>query len=391
MRSASISHVMLEKEDVNFYLLNKSHLPPSARLDSVVDVIKGMGAMDSNNLEDTYFSLFLRVKSFDMAAMERALYSSGAIARIKGLKNYTQVGSRDLLTAIYTMTKSSRESSVDSTLKSWGITSDEYSKLEQAIVESVSGKEKTLSQLKNGLASISKSVERGKGKKRERAMDVSVVANAMADLWTLLRGGIGRFPGESPNRFSMFRDHFKGLSLSMGKDEALTALAGRYVAGYGPVCADDLAWWLGVQQRDAVTALKNLEELETVNISDVPGKFFMLKNDVASVGESKNETSVFLLPKDDPYVKAYRNTARFVPEGRSVVTKFGESASVILLNGVVYGTWSIEREHMAEVCVVRMFDGYPKLEGLKDRLEKAASEAGRFYTGANMEVLIKGL
>ena len=300
---------MLDKEDVNFYLLKKSHLLPSARLDSVVDVIKDMGAMDSNNLEDTYFSLFLRVKSFDMAATERALYSGGAIARVKGLKNYTQVISRDLLAAIYTMTKNSRESSVDSTLKSWGITDDEYSKLERAIVDSVSGKEKTLGQLKNGLASISKSVERGKGKRKERAMDVSVVANAMADRWTLLRGGIGRFPGENPNRFSMFRDHFKGLSLSMGRDEALMALAGRFIAGYGPVCAEDLAWWLGVQQRDAMAALNSLDGLETVSITDVPGKFYMLKNDVASVGGSKNETSVVLLPKDDPYVKAYRNTA----------------------------------------------------------------------------------
>ena len=382
---------MLEKEDVNFYLLNKSHLLPAARLNSVVDVIREMGAMDSNNLEDTFFSLFLRVKNFDMADMERALYNSGFIARVKGLKNYTQVVSRDLLAAIYTMTKNGRDSSVDSTLKSWGITGDEYSKLERAIVESVSGKEKTLGQLKSGLASISKSVERGKGKRKERAMDVSVVANAMVDQWTLLRGGIGRFPGESPNRFSMFRDHFKGLSLSMGKDEALTALARRYVAGYGPVCADDLAWWLGVQQRDALAALNSLDGLETAGISEVPGKFYMFKNDLSSVGGLKDGISVFLLPKDDPYVKSYRNTARFVPEGHSMVTKFGESASAVLLNGVVYGTWSIEREHMVEVCVVRMFEGYPKLEGLKDRVEKAASEAGRFYTGADIEVSIKGL
>lgn len=380
---------MLDREDVNFYLLGKSHLLPSARLASVVDVIKDMGVMDSNNLEDTYFSLFLRVKSFDMAAAERALYSGGAIARVKGLKNYTQVVSGDLLAAIYTMTKNGRESSVDSTLKSWGITGDEYSRLERAIIESVSGKEKTLGQLKNGLASISKSVERGKGKRKERAMDVSIVANAMADQWTLMRGGIGRFPGESPNRFSMFRDHFKGLSLSMGRDEALAALAGRYVAGYGPVCADDLAWWLGVQQRDALAALKSLKGLETVNISGVPGTFYML--DPASMGGLKNEASVVLLPKDDPYVKAYRNTARFVPEGHSVITKFGESASVVLVDGVVYGTWSIEREHMAEACVVRMFEGCPKVDGIKDRLEKAASEAGRFYKGAEIEVSIKGL
>ena len=184
---------MLEKEDVNFYLLQKSHLLPSTRLGGVVDVITDMGTMDSNNLEDTYFSLFLRVNNFDMAATERALYSEGGITRVKGLKNYTQVISRDMLAAVYTMTKSGRESSVDSTLKSWGITGDEYSKLERAIIGLLSGKEKTLGQLKNDLVSISKSLERGKGKKKERAMDASVVANAMADRWTLLRGGIGGF------------------------------------------------------------------------------------------------------------------------------------------------------------------------------------------------------
>ncbi|HEY3422004.1 MAG TPA: winged helix DNA-binding domain-containing protein [Methanocellaceae archaeon] len=379
---------MLEKEEVNFYLLQKSHLPASARLGGVVDVIKDIGAMDSNNLEDTYFSLFLRVKGFDMAATERALYSDGGIARVKGLKNYTQVVSGDLLAAIYTMTKNGRESSLDSTLKSWGITGDEYSKLERAIIGSLGGKEKTLGQLKNDLASISKGLERGKGKKRERAMDVSVVANAMVDRWTLLRGGIGRVPGESPNRFSRFRDRFKGLSLDMDKDEALTTLARRYVAGYGPVCADDLAWWLGVQQRDALAALKKLDGLETVSISGIPGTFYMFDPD--SVGGSKPETSVVFLPKDDPYVKAYRNTARFVPDGHSVITKFGESASVVLLNGVVSGTWSIEREHMVEACVVRMFEG-SRIYGLKDSLEKAASEAGRFYTGTEIEVSIKGL
>ena len=173
----------------------------------------------------------------------------------------------------------------------------------------------------------------------------------------------------------------------MGKDEALTTLARRYVAGYGPVCADDLAWWLGVPQRDALAAIKTLDDLETVSISGIPGSFYMF--DPASMGGLKHETSVILLPKDDPYVKAYRNTARFVPEGHSVITKFGESASVVLLNGVVSGTWSIEREYMVDMCVVRMFEG-SKVDGLKGLIEKAASEAGRFYRGTEMEVSIKG-
>ena len=73
-----------------------------------------------------------------------------------------------------------------------------------------------------------------------------------------------------------------------------------------------------------------------------------------------------------------------------MITKFGESASVVLVNGVVSGTWSFTREHTIDVCVVRMFEG-SKIDGLKDRLEKAASDAGKFYKGAEIEVSIKGL
>jgi hypothetical protein len=382
---------MLEKEDVNFYLLNKSHLLPEARMGSVVDMCRDLVAMDSNNLEDTYFSLYLRMKNFDMAGVEKALYYSGAIARVKGLKNYMQVIPREMLAAVYSMTQGGRESAGGSALKSWGITDEEYAKLEQAIVSSLSGKEKTLSQLKNSLSSISRSVERGKGKRKERAMDVSVAAGTMADRWVLLRGGIGRSPGESPNRFSLFRDRFKGLELIMSKDSALEELAKRYVASYGPVCADDLAWWLGVQQRDASAALKKIEGLERVEVTGVPGQFYALKDDLSSIGSVKKETSVVLLPKDDPYVKAYRNTGRFVPKGHSVITKFGESASAVLLNGMVSGTWSIERERLTEVCTVRLFEERPKIDGLEERLKKAAAEAGRFYSGREIEVSVKGL
>jgi hypothetical protein len=67
------------------------------------------------------------------------------------------------------------------------------------------------------------------------------------------------------------------------------------------------------------------------------------------------------------------------------MTKFGESASVVLVDGEVWGTWHLEKERLEDVCRVTMFEGHPAVD--KKKLEDAAQEAGRFFTGGPVKVL----
>jgi hypothetical protein len=66
------------------------------------------------------------------------------------------------------------------------------------------------------------------------------------------------------------------------------------------------------------------------------------------------------------------------------MTKFGESKSVVLVNGMVRGTWSLEKDRLTYVCRVEWHDGHPEVPaGL---VEATALDAGRFYTGGEVEV-----
>jgi len=83
-------------------------------------------------------------------------------------------------------------------------------------------------------------------------------------------------------------------------------------------------------------------------------------------------------------MKAYYNEARLIPPGHNVMTKFGESASAVLVDGTAWGTWYLEKERHGDVCRVTMFDGHPAMD--KENFEAAAQAAGAFYTGGPVEV-----
>jgi len=374
--------VMLEKAAVNRFLLKKSHLLPEARLDSVGAVLRDLAVLDANNLEDAYFSLYLRVKRFDVVAFEKGLYRGTSMARVPGLKNYMQIVPREYLPAVYTLSRDDREGAARSLLNTWGIAEDEYRKVGSKILETLDGKEKTLVQLKKGLMPVSREITK---KRKEKALNVSIVAQAMQDRWLLLRGGIGRRPGENPGRFSVFNDRFK-LKLDVGREEALALLAKRYVKSYGPVSAEDLAWWLGVTLDEASRALRDVEDITEVEIEGARGRYFIDKKDETLIRETLEGPPIIFLPKDDPYVKAYYDEARFVPAGHQVMTKFGESASVVLVDGTARGTWRLEKERLTDVCRVAMFEGHPAVD--IEKLEAAAEEAGRFYAGGPVEAKV---
>jgi hypothetical protein len=374
--------VMLEKEAVNHFLLKKGHLLSDTRLDSVGAVLRDLVVLDANSLEDAYFSLYLRAKRFDVVAFEKGLYRGTSMARVRGLKNYMQVVPREYLPAVYALSKADREASARNLLQTWGITEGEYREVEGNILEALDGKEKTLPQLKKSLSSVSREITR---QRKEKALHVSIVAQAMHDRWALLRGGVGRHPGESPGRYSIFKDRI-GMRPDMGREEALALMAKRYVKAYGPVSAEDLAWWLGVTLGEASRTLNSMADTTTVEVEGVPGRFFMDEKDEMLIGNSIEAPPVIFLPKDDPYVKAYYDEARLVPPGHKLMTKFGESASVVLIDGMAWGAWCLEKERPIDVCRVTMFGGHPPLD--RKRLEAAAGEAGRFYTGGPVEVKI---
>ena len=217
MYCGAVVSSMPDIEAVNRHIMAKSHLLPGTRRDSAGAVLRDLVVLDANGLEDAYFSLYLRVKRFDVAAFEKGLYRGTGMARVVGLKNYMQIIPREYLPAVYALSRKDREAAANNLLKTWGIKDGEYRKVGSRIMEELEGKEKTLVQLKKCLAPVSREIIK---KRKEKALNVSIVAQAMLGRWLLLRGGIGRRPGENPGRFSIFENRFKAR-LDMGRERRI--------------------------------------------------------------------------------------------------------------------------------------------------------------------------
>jgi hypothetical protein len=120
-------------------------------------------------------------------------------------------------------------------------------------------------------------------------------------------------------------------------DEALAELAGRYVAGHGPIQDVDLAWWgglnLGEARRGLAAASPKLRR-ETID-----GRtFWMAEGQVPPTGQSR---SIHLLPNFDEMLVALRDRSDGLDPELPAWARTAEEifSHVILRRGLVVGRW----------------------------------------------------
>ena len=126
--------------------------------------------------------------------------------------------------------------------------------------------------------------------------------------------------------------------------DALRWLAGEYLRAYGPARVEDFAWWAGVTQRAAASAI---EPHETVGVGD--GLRLRAQDEAAFARVKRLRDTVALLPKWDSYTMGH------APDGRQrlvhpdvqhrVYTPIGVGLSgdgnpVALVDGEAVSTWT---------------------------------------------------
>jgi hypothetical protein len=372
--------VMFGRDAINYHLMKKLGLiEPYA---TPAEALNALVVMDATILPAALYGLFIRSKNSSPAAVAREVQSGRRMARVPGLKGALQIVPKDMMSHVYAFTKDDREDRAKAALASWGIENGEYKLTRQAIRDALGEKEKTLSQLKNTLpANMSRDVTRRRGKRVEKSTNIAIVAQAMWQRWELLRGGTGRNPFEDPGRYSLFERRFGVMILDEPRAAALQALARGYVERYGPVSAEDFAWWAGMKKGDAASLFEQMNGIVPYEIQGIEGKFYVAGLESPATDKGKT-VPVRLLATDDPYVKAYSHRGRFVPQlyQSSVIEKFGEASPVVLIDGVVHGFWSMD----GRTCVIEMVAGP---ESDERNIRAAAENAGQFFTGGAVDVI----
>ena len=124
---------------------------------------------------------------------------------------------------------------------------------------------------------------------------------------------------------------------TLGRDEALTALARRYIASHGPATVQDFAWWSGLPVPDARRGFEATTPALTREVVD--GVPYWSCDDVAPPRRLK--ASAHLLPIYDEYLNPYRNRGIVIdPRTRSVKpARRDDFGHYLIVDGRFAGTW----------------------------------------------------
>jgi hypothetical protein len=178
-------------------------------------------------------------------------------------------------------------------------------------------------------------------------------------------------------------DQWIDRGLAMPRREALSQLARRYLAGYGPADLKDFAVWSGLALTDAKqgwTALHESNRLVETRVEDRP--LWSLAPLSAPMTDARRMSParpiVRLLPAFDTYVLGYANRDDLVrPEHRTEVYHGGQTAPVILVDGLVAGTWRYDRESKRLKVTIRAFDAFTA--DVQRLIAEEADDIGRFW------------
>ena len=131
----------------------------------------------------------------------------------------------------------------------------------------------------------------------------------------------------------------------------------RYLAAFGPATIDDISSWTSVRTpriRDAIARMGN----DVVTFRDDRGRTLY---DVAKAPRppEDQDAPVRYLPKWDSTLLAYTpvERVRILPEAhrRTVIIKNGDVAQTFLVDGMVAGTWTIDRKGTSAVLALSPF------------------------------------
>lgn len=152
------------------------------------------------------------------------------------------------------------------------------------------------------------------------------------------------------------------------EDEALTTLARRYLAGYGPATEHDMASWSGLPLTVVRRAVSAVGEVERIGeLLALPGG---LDDDPPAA------PPVLLLAAFDTAMLGYRHRAPLVAaeHDRYVLPGGGMLRPVVLVDGAGAGNWRLEGNGQRRVLRVHSFGAEPRATELR----REAQDVARF-------------
>lgn len=361
-------------DQINKFVLTKQHLADESETGDIVQVVKDIAGLHAQVPATPYLSLFARVNNFAKAQLDEELYFKKNLARIKCIRSTLYILPKDTICAAFAATKRMLEMPSDKYTKYLGLTKQNYESISEKIVEIIHDHGLTTKEIKKELG---------------LSLDVSLIVNLMCDQGLLIRGIPKAGWKSNIHTYYRFCDYLPGLDLNADNEEnARKLIVKQYLASFGPVTENDIAWWTGFPKREIKQLVENLgDRIIQLEISNANGDYFLLSSDekqLKTVGFPTKQT-VNLLPVLDPYIMGYKERKRYLDYNYydNVFDFNGNATSTILVDGKIIGIWDFIKEKKSFIKIY--FFEKPEKNALT-KVFYIADKIGRFIMEEEVEI-----
>ncbi len=319
---------------------------------TVCDDLIGLHATSNTT---PYLSLFNRINGFQVGDLERELYSTKGLVRVRAMRGTFFLVSSRRLPLIMKVTQVPQQTILRS-LSRWRVSYRDFASLSRQILHILSRGAKTAPEIKREIspAILNKLVLR-QGRRILSRSNLHEVLNLLVlqrRVWSLSEplqwekvnwDGYGSTFFESMTRV-VYSTAPEEEPSTMTTDDAKAKLAELYIKQYGPVTVEDVAWWIGGSPKNMQRILEGLfEGLVQVRIRGFPEQFLMDSRDLQGLEEQEQEVSVVrFLPYEDPYVKGFKLKERLIPDKLvPLAYTMGNALPTVLVDGRIVATWNV--------------------------------------------------
>ncbi len=377
-------------EHIKTFRLKKSFLFESGTGEHINEVLNRLIAVDSNEIKHSYLVFYNRLKYFSKNVFEEALYLSNTLGRFKAMRTNYFIIPSSLAEVIFTATHEQREQVINKSKQKYKFKEKDILETSRVIIKELESGDKSKNQLSKRMSKDSlKKIEAKLGQKIIKSSRFEQTMNILLERWQIIPGKekwdtIGK-------KFCLYDELHKKESFSMETEAAENSLILSYIAGYGPVLIEDIAWWCGVPLNHVESTIKkNTGSITDITVADCEEPYYILRDELKYFQSTEKlyHDSLHLLGKNDPILVGYRNHDFITHDNLhdEIFNIFNESEPVILINGEIAGKWSFEeKKNSIEINIIL----FKKIkEKTEDRLCREIDKLSDFIGDESKETVV---
>jgi len=361
-------------DDINKFVLNKQHLTNNSKIDNLLQVTEDLCGLHATGTMEPYLTLFARASSFKKEDLENELYINKTLGRIRGIRKTLFILTKEMIPIIYSATKHLIEKLFEKYLNYRDISSEDYKKLSKEILNLLSQKEMSTSEIKKALNS---------------QKDIGAIVSVMCDEMVIIRTNPIKSWKDRRIRYASFKENFPEININRyNEEEALKILVKNYLQSYGPSTENDIVWWTGINKSKIRRALDQFrDEITPIKVSHLNHEFLILQTDIEKINSltSARDKTINFLPQLDPYLMGYKDRERYIEINNYeyVFDRSGNITATILLDGRIIGVWDVT-EKPSPIIKLLFFSKID--ENVMDKAYKEAYRIGEFIVEKEIHI-----